>query len=146
VNNTLDHKDARILRELLRMAHDVPAVNKAKLAAAVAVRGEVMSWGTNELRSHPFASKWGKNSDAIYWHAETKAIHNFIRRHDVELLQKATIYVARIKRPFERSNQFVPGMARPCKGCFSCIRDFGIQRVAYTTEFDGFQCEVAEKV
>lgn len=134
------------MRELVCMCEDVHAVNKARLAAAVTIRGEVMSWGINELRSHPFASRWGKNSDAIYWHAETKAIHNFIRRHDVTLLQRATIMVARIKRPFERSKEYVPGMARPCKGCFSCIRDFGIPRVVYTNESGAFVCEVAQTV
>lgn len=41
------------MRELLRMCHDVPAVSKARLAAAVTVRGEVLAWGTNELRTHP---------------------------------------------------------------------------------------------
>jgi hypothetical protein len=92
---------------------------------------------------YTFLTKWGKNSDAIYWHAETRAIHNFIRRHDVNLLQKATIMVARIKRPFERSKDFVAGMARPCKGCFSCIRDFGVPRIAYTDESGAFVCEVA---
>lgn len=131
------------MRELIRMCHDVSAVSKARLAAAVVIRGEVLAWGTNELRTHPFAAKWGKNSDALFWHAETKAIHNFIRRHDVSLLQKATVMVARIKRPFERSKEYVSGMARPCKGCFSCIRDFGIPRIAYTDESGAFVCEVA---
>lgn len=128
------------------MAHDVPPVTGARMSAAVAIRGEVMSWGTNELRTHPFAARFGKNSDAIYWHAETKAIHNFIRRHNPDLLQKASLYVVRIKRPFERSKDFVKGMARPCAGCFTCIRDFGIQRIAYSNEQGAFTCEVAVSV
>jgi hypothetical protein len=143
LNAELTRKEERIMRELVRMCQDVPPVNTARLAAAVVIRGEVLAWGMNEMRSHPFQMKFGKNSDAIYWHAETRAIHNFIRRHDPDLLQKATIMVARIKRPFERSRDFVPGMARPCKGCFSCIRDFGIPRIAYTSESGAFVCEVA---
>lgn len=146
MNTQLDNKDHRILRDLLRLAHDVPAANKARMAAAVAVRGEVLAWGTNEMRSHPFQAKYAKKVEAVFWHAETKAIHNFLRRNNMDLLKRATLYVARIKRPFERSKEFVPGMARPCKGCFSCITQFGVPRLVYTTESEGFQCEVAEKV
>lgn len=144
LTDQLDSKDMRILHELELMCRDVPPVRTARLAAAVAIRGEVMAWGTNEMRSHPFQARWGKNSDSVYWHAETKAIHNFIRRYSADLLQRATVYVCRIKRPNERSKNFVLGMARPCKGCFSCIRDFGIGRVAYSTDSGGWQCEIAE--
>lgn len=52
VNNTLDSKEERIMRELIRMCHDVSAVSKARLAAAVTVRGEVLAWGTNEGFEH----------------------------------------------------------------------------------------------
>ena len=132
------------MRDLVRMCYDVVPVNTARLSAAVAIRGEVMAYGSNELRTHPFAARWGKNCDAIYWHAETKAIHNFIRRHNPDQLQKATVYVARIKRPFERSKSWVTGLARPCKGCFDCIRDFGVGKVVYTTNSDHeWACEVA---
>lgn len=144
MTNQLDKRDLRILHDLEVMARDVPPVTGIRLTAAVAIRGEVLAWGTNELRTHPFQARWGKNADAIYWHAETKAIHNFIRRHNPDLLQKATMYVVRIKRPFERSKDFVKGMARPCKGCFSCIRDFGIPRIAYSNQDGGFSCEVSE--
>lgn len=142
----LNHKDERIMRELLNLAHDAPSDCKTRMAAAVAVRGEVLAWGTNEMRTHPFQAKFAKKDEAVFWHAETKTIHNFLRRHDWELLQKATIYVARIKRPFVRARHHVPGMARPCKGCFSCITQFGIGRVVYSTETEGFQCEVAQTV
>lgn len=139
----LQDRDMRILRNLEIQALDVPPVKTARLAAAVAIRGHVMALGNNQLKSHPFHLRFGKNADSLFWHAETHCIHNFIRRHDADLLQKATLYVVRLKRPFERSRDFVKGMARPCKGCMRCIQDFGVPRIVYSNEAGGFSCEVS---
>lgn len=139
----IDKRDLKILGDLYHMCHDVVPVKTARMAAAVAIRGEVLSWGTNEARTHPFQAAWRRREDAIYWHAETKAIHNFIRRHDPDLLQRATVYVHRVKRPHPKSKTFLFGTARPCSGCFGCIRDFGIPRVIYSTN-DGYACEIGE--
>lgn len=43
----LQDRDMRILRNLEIMAHDVPPVKTARLAAAVAIRGQVLSVGEN---------------------------------------------------------------------------------------------------
>jgi deoxycytidylate deaminase len=139
----LQDRDLRILRTLEIMAHDVAPVKTARLAAALAIRGQVLSLGNNQLKSHPFHLRFGKNRDSLYWHAETHCIHNFIRKHDPNLLQKTTLYVVRLKRPYEGSRDFVKGMARPCKGCMRCIQDFGVPRIVYSNNDNAFSCEVA---
>lgn len=137
----IQQRDLRIMHTLRVLVEDVPPVTGTRMAAAVAIRGQVLAMGTNQLRSHPFASRWGKNPDAVFWHAETKAIHSFIRKHHPDDLQKATMYVMRIKRPLSNTNKWVMGMARPCKGCLSCIQDFGIPRVIYSNAEDSYSCE-----
>lgn len=138
---TIDDRDLRIMNTLRVLAEDVPPVTGIRMAAAVAIRGTVLSLGNNQLRTHPFAARFGKNSDALYWHAETKAIHNFIRKHPPDDLQKATLYVMRIKRPLSNTKKWIMGMARPCKGCYSCVIDFGIPRVVFSNAEGSFSCE-----
>jgi hypothetical protein len=48
VNSQLHNKDLEILSQLEKLCWDVAPVRTARLAAAVAIRGEVLSWGTNE--------------------------------------------------------------------------------------------------
>lgn len=52
MTSELDSKDLRILRELHQMCYDVAPVKTARMAAAVAIRGEVLAWGTNEGIGH----------------------------------------------------------------------------------------------
>jgi tRNA(Arg) A34 adenosine deaminase TadA len=138
---TIDARDLRIMNTLRVIVEDVPPVTGTRMAAAVAIRGTVLSMGNNQLRTHPFAARFGKNPDALFWHAETKAIHNFIRKHHPDDLQKATLYVMRIKRPLTNNKKWVMGMARPCKGCYACVQDFGIPRVVFSNADGGFSCE-----
>jgi cytidine deaminase len=125
------------------MAEDVAGVNHAKLAACVAIRSDIVAFGYNQLRTHPFAARFGKNEFAPYWHAETHAIHNSLRRISIDDLTRATLYVVRVKRPSERATNWVLGLSRPCRGCRKCIFEFGVPRVCYSTDDDGFFCEEA---
>jgi len=134
-------RDIKIMNILRTMAEDVTPVANARLTAAVAIRGNIISFGNNSLRSHPFQHKFGKNNDSLFWHAETHAIYNFLKRRVPQDLAKSTLYVLRIKRPSETSKNWVLGMSRPCKGCQKCIMDFGIPRVIYTTDHQTFVCE-----
>lgn len=133
--------DKRILEELRLMAEDTEPVRNARLAAAVAIRGKVIAFGRNSLRSHPFHQRYGKNEFSPYWHAETHAIFNSLKRVTLDELHKATLYVVRVKRPSERSRDWALAMAQPCRGCRRCIFDFGIPRVVYSTE-GGFSCDI----
>jgi deoxycytidylate deaminase len=137
---TLLPRDHKILKTLLHMAQDVAPVANARLAAAIAVRGDIVSFGNNSLRSHPFANKFGKNEHSQFWHAETHAIFNALKRHNVDILERATLYVVRVKRPYETSKEWIVGTSKPCKGCRRCIMEFGIPRVVYGTESE-FVCD-----
>jgi tRNA(Arg) A34 adenosine deaminase TadA len=137
-------KDLRILRNLQVMAQDVAPVKTARMAAAVAIRGQVMALGNNQLKSHPWHNRFRKNDDALFWHAETHCIHNFLRKHDLHLLPRATLYVVRLKHVNSLTKQLELGMARPCKGCMGCIEDFGIPRIVYSNREGGFTCEQSE--
>ena len=139
--NNLPIKDLRILNTLRLMAEDVAGVNHAKLAACVAVRGNIIAFGNNSLRTHPFQARYGKNEFSPYWHAETHAIFNSLKRVTITDLERATLYVVRVKRPSEHSRQWALGMSRPCRGCRKCIFEFGIPRVIYSNDDGGFVCE-----
>ena len=138
--HTLLPRDHRILRTLMLMAQDVAPVANARLAAAVAIRGDIISFGNNSLKGHPFQRRFGKNQFSDYWHAETHAIYNALKKTTVDALERATLYVVRVKRPHETSRDWILGISRPCRGCRRCIFDFGIPRVIYSGE-DGFVCE-----
>ena len=137
---SLSEWDQKIVNELKILAEDVEPVKHAKLAAAIAIRGNIIAFGNNSLRTHPFQARFGKNEFAAHWHAETHAIFNSLKRISVDELERATLYVVRVKRPDEHSRLWKFGMARPCRGCRKCIHDFGIPRVIYSTE-TGFTCE-----
>lgn len=103
-------------------------------AAAVVIKNKVVGIGTNSYKSHPFATKYSHRDGAIYLHAETSAIKDALRHVSVEELSKATLYVARIKRPTSKSDAWMNAMSKPCDGCARCIVDFGIKKVVYTTD------------
>jgi tRNA(Arg) A34 adenosine deaminase TadA len=134
-------RDLRILLMLQAMAEDVEPVANARLAACVALRGKIVSWGQNSVRTHPFQREWGKNEHATSWHAETHAIHNSLRRISAGDLARTTLYVVRVKRPHETSREWMLGMSRPCPGCWRCIQEFDIGRICYSTEEQQFVWE-----
>ena len=132
------NKDLKILEELRLMAEDVEPVKHAKLAAALAIRGRIVSFGINKWITHPFQQRYGKNEFSPYWHAETNAVFNALKRIDVNDLHKTSLYVVRVKRPSERSKDWVLGLARPCRGCRKCIYEFGIKTVFYSTDENSY--------
>jgi len=131
-------RDYDILNELRLTAIDVIPAARAKVAAAVVIKNNIIAFGSNKIRSHPFQLKFGKNSDAAYWHAETNAIYNALKRVPVEDLLKASLYVVRVKKPAAGSRHWVLGLAKPCRGCEFCIQTFGLRRVIYSTD-EGYE-------
>lgn len=104
----------------------------ARLSAAIVYKGKVISTGVNSLKSHPFQKKWSRNSESIFLHAETSAIHQALRCiSDDTILQDCDLYVLRMKKDGPDFT-FRYGLARPCSGCQRCIAEFGIKNVFYT--------------
>jgi tRNA(Arg) A34 adenosine deaminase TadA len=136
---TTEIQNKRIFSLLMTMAETVEPVGDARIASAIVLKNDVISFGINKRKSHPFQKKYGKNEDAIYLHAEIDAIKNALRHIEQEELSRASLYVARVKRS---KSQFVQGLAKPCaKGCCKAIAAFGIKNVYYTTNTQGiYEC------
>jgi len=122
---------------LRRQAIDNEGASNAKLAACIVLKGKIISTGRNQLKTHPFASQYSKNADAIYLHAEANAIINSLNHISKDDMAKSTLYVYRIKRPdthMIKDTAWTPGIAKPCKGCMRAIVEFNFKRVVYTTD------------
>ena len=129
----LQARDHRYMNFLRRMARNVEPVRHARLAAAIVLGNNIISVGYNRKRSDPFQARFGKNSESIYMHAEIHAIKQALNIIEPEDFRKATLYVARVKRPHFKSRDFVDGESCPCSGCKRAILEFGIKRVVHTT-------------
>jgi len=132
-----NYRDQRIMNFLKRQAIDVKAVKSSRIAAAVVIKNDIISLGHCQKRTHPFQARFAKNPEAIYLHAETNAISNALNHIPRRDLEKATLYIRRVKLPTKDDIAFVDGMAKPCTGCMRAIIAFGIKKVVYSTEEDG---------
>lgn len=133
----LGRRDNKIMDFLKRQAIDNNDFRRAKLAAAIGIKGRIISLGINQRKSHPFQKTYAKNSDAIFLHAEINAIKNSLNHIEPEDLKNATLYIYRVKRPHERAKSWTNGIAKPCKGCVRAITEFDFKRVVYTTDNPG---------
>lgn len=129
----LQARDYRYMNFLRRMAGNVEPVANARLAAAIVIGNSTISLGHNRRRSDPFQARFGKNIESIYMHAEIHAIKQALNYIEPRDFRKATLYVARVKRPSIKSKLFVDGESCPCSGCKRAILEFGIKRVIHTT-------------
>lgn len=104
----------------------------ARIAAAVVIRNRVIARGTNERKSHPFQAQFSKKAEAIFWHAETRAIHSALKRIAPEELSQAVLYICRARYTDDTGTDWRWGMSRPCSGCLRAVNTFRISRVVYS--------------
>jgi deoxycytidylate deaminase len=130
-------KHESYFRLLDKVAQGLEPVARARVAAFLVYKNEIIAVGYNKSKSHPFQKRFGSNSKAIYLHAEVDCIKNSLRDVDVDFLKKCTMYVLRTKRPDNDHNAFVRALSKPCEGCHRAINTFGIKHVYYTTD-DGY--------
>ena len=123
------NQNVKILNLLTKMAEAVPPVRSARLASAVVLKGDIVSFGVNQLKTHPFQAKYSKNSQALYMHSENAAILRALKKIGEDELKNSILYVARVKNPGN-----VWGLACPCEGCMKAIDKFKIKNVVYTDE------------
>lgn len=123
-----------VLEVLKTIIADQPGAANARLAAAIVYKNKIVSVGYNQRKTHPFQADYGKNDKAIYFHAETHAIFNALKRLDKKQLAKCTLVVARLKKDGPGSNNDLFGLAKPCSGCQKCIDEHGLKRVVYTLD------------
>jgi tRNA(Arg) A34 adenosine deaminase TadA len=103
--------------------------NRIKLAAGVVFKNRLVAVGVNSYKSHPLMSKFGKNPEAIYLHAEVDAIKNALRVLSLQELEKSDILVVRVKRD---EHDYKTCLAKPCEGCARAIETFNIRNLYYT--------------
>ena len=101
--------------------------------AVLVIKNRVVSFGTNQQKSHPFQAEYGKKPEAINLHAETDAIKNALRMIDINDLRRGTLYLARAKHA-KQYGPLVKAGAKPCVGCMRAITTHGLKRVVYTTD------------
>lgn len=127
-------KTERILNVLGDVASTQERVANQRLVACVIHRGDIVSIGTNQKKTHPFQAQYAKNEEAIYLHAEVDAIKNALKVLSLEELKKSTLVVCRLKA----DSSF--GLARPCTGCMRAIVNFNLKNVYYTTDHKKLEC------
>lgn len=132
-------KNDKIFDALSILATDVKDFGSARLAAAIVRKNDIISFGINQRKSHPFQAKYCKNKDAIYLHAEISAISNALKRISIEELKRCSLYVCRVKYTSTYKDKLIFGKACPCEGCRRAIIDFGIKHVYFTNDELGYE-------
>jgi deoxycytidylate deaminase len=133
-------RHARYINILSKIASDIitmPAGN-ARMAACIVYKNDIVAFGANEAKTHPFQAKFGRNQEAVFLHAETCAIKNALRNISAEELSKSTLYICRVKFEDFMRKKLVFGLAKPCDGCIRCIHTFGIKSVVYSLDGTGW--------
>lgn len=103
--------------------------NRIKLAAGVVYRNRLVAVGKNSYKSHPMMTRFGKNPEAIYLHAEVDAIKNALRVLSLQELEKSDILVVRVKK---EGHDYKTCLAKPCEGCMRAIETFNLRQIFYT--------------
>ena len=127
----------QIFGNLFKLAQSVEPIKGARIVAAITLRGRVVSYGFNHLKTNPFQSQYAKNRHAVYFHAETHAIKNALRIIEVDELAKCELYIMRAR--YNQLHNWEYGISFPCEGCTKCIDDFGIKQVYYSLDSKGFK-------
>ena len=117
---------------LEKIAETVDPVRSSRHASAIVLKNDIISISTNRIKSHPFQSRFARNPEAIFMHAEVGAIHKALKKISLKDLEKSSLYVLRVKR-FNINSDFIWGNSRPCSGCSMCLAEFGIKNVIYST-------------
>ena len=131
----LRKRDQKMLAILSKAAEAADHVGlRAKLAAAVVIKNEIISIGFNRKKTHPFQRQFQTNDKQIYLHAETDAINRALKYVTKKELCKATLYIARVKYADNKSKKAIWAESKPCIGCQKAIKSYGISNVVHTCE------------
>ena len=114
------------LELLMKLARLHSGCAGAKVVASIEKNGRTISVGYNRRKTHPLAKKFGKNSEAIFLHAEVDAIVKAIQIYGADGLRGSTLRVARVLKDGSAA------LARPCEGCQRAIVAFEIGEVEWT--------------
>lgn len=112
---------------------DLSTFYRHKLGACIVKQGKKLAFGFNNHKSHPMQMKYNQERTDMtmddnpphYLHAEMDALKK-LKNID---LKGAEIYVYRTKVDGS------PGLARPCAACMKAIKEKGIKKVIYSTDY-----------
>ena len=130
----MNDRDGKIITNLFTLAQDIEPVNSSRISACIVLKNNLISYGFNQRKTHPFQAQYAKNDDSIFLHAETDAIKNALKRISTDELSRCTLYIARAKHISNRSAAWIRGLACPCEGCMRAIVQFNIKKVVYTVD------------
>lgn len=116
----------RIFNILFDIAKSVEPIRSARLAAAIVHKNQIISIGTNKLKTDPLQARHNKRHNQIFIHAEVDAIKNARYRID---LSKCDLYVVRAKI---QNKIWVAGFSKPCVGCQEIIEYYQLRNVFHT--------------
>tara|TARA_Y100000310_G_scaffold343046_1_gene448903 strand:+ start:2050 stop:2499 length:450 start_codon:yes stop_codon:yes gene_type:complete len=146
----MHQRHLKYLNMLFDLAKEVEPIQGARVAACVVYKNKIVGIGINSKKSDPMMIRYGMHEEAIYLHAEMAAIKESLRVIDMQDIHKATIYVARAKRPRPHSTDWITGLAKPCTGlngdggCAQAIRHHMFKRTVYTVENPSMKYEVID--
>lgn len=124
--------------EQLRMLSLTTTYPKASIAAALVYRNKVISFGVNQLKTHPYQKRYGRNKDSIFWHAETNAIYIADKMLGFDKFSKSILYVVRTKWDGAGKVNLIYGNSKCCDGCMECIKDYNINTIIYSMDEDKY--------
>lgn len=140
---TMEPRTSAFIDILNKMAEtiDINSIPRNyRLASCIVLKGKIISFGNNKMKSHPMQAKFGKNPQSIFLHSEIDAIKNALRHIDVDDLRKSSLYTTRVK---VKVGAYEVGNSKPCEGCMRAIATFGIKHVHYineSNEIESIQC------
>lgn len=114
-------RQQRFAKIAVELAASIDSDMTHQLCALVTNKNRVLSVGYNSNKTHPIM-----NTKMQQLHAECSAV---LRCPDSDL-RGCDVVVARARSGNKA------GLARPCKACQSVLRQYGIKRVFYTTNWD----------
>ena len=126
-------KEKAIFNTLFKLGTSIEKAGNARIASVITLKKDIVSFGFNSIKSHPFQRKFGKNEESIYLHSEIDAIKNALKTISVKDFKYSSLYISRVKQNI-RGGDFVCGLARPCVGCMKAIATFGINNIYYTED------------
>lgn len=124
----------KIIEILRTLAISSSGVNSSSHSSAIVRRGEIISFGVNQRKSHPFQKRFSRNENCIFFHAEVHSIFNALKKISPDELRKCELYVIRVLKNGKMTQSC------PCIGCISAINCFNIGNVFYSDSNGVIQC------
>jgi tRNA(Arg) A34 adenosine deaminase TadA len=125
--------------EKMASTHEIDSSHSSKIASCLVYKNDILAFGLNKTKSHPFQVKYCRHVKSIYLHSETDCIKNALRVATEEEIAKSTLYICRIKYADRTKSKMVWGLSRPCSGCMKAIITFNIKKVVYSCDNNTFE-------